>query len=48
MRPAAISLNYNVGDIQNDIRQIIMVIIIYEKFQFNSLVWGSLTLAPIK
>ena len=48
MRPAAISLNYNVGDIQNDVRQIIMVIIIYEKFQFDSLVWGSLTLAPIK
>ena len=43
MRPAAIALNYNVENIRNDVRQ---KIIIYEKSQFDSLVWGSLTLAP--
>ena len=48
MRPAAISLNYNVENIRNDIHQIIMIIIIYEKSQFDLLVWGSLVLAPIK
>ena len=47
MRPAAIVLNYSVENIQNDVRQKIIIIIIYEKFQFDSLVWGSLTLAPI-
>ena len=48
MRPAAIALNYNVENIRNDVRQkIIIIIIIYEKSQFDSLVWGSLTLAPI-
>ena len=46
MQPAAIALNYNVENIQNDVRQKI-IIIIYEKFQFDSLVWGSLTVAPI-
>ena len=48
MQPVAISLNYNVENIWNDVRQIIMIIIIYEKSQFDSLVWGSLTLTPIK
>ena len=43
MRPAAITLNYSIENIRNNIRQKI-----YEKFQFDSLVWGSLTLAPIK
>ena len=38
-------INYSVENIWNNVRQI--VIIIYEKFQFDSLVWGSLTLAPI-
>ena len=41
MWPAAIALNYSVENIRNDIRQKII------KFQFDSLVWGSLTLAPI-
>ena len=36
-------VNYSVENIRNDVRQIIK----YEKFQFDSLVWGSLTLAPI-
>ena len=45
MRPAAIALNYRVTNIQNDVRQIIINIYI-EKMQFNSLVWGSLLLAP--
>ena len=45
MQPAAIALNYNVENIQNDVRQ---KIISYEKSQFNSLVWGSLTLTPTK
>ena len=44
MRTAAIALNYNVENIRNDVRQ---KIIIYENSQFDSLVWGSLTLAPI-
>ena len=48
MRPAAIALNYSVENIRNDVRQKIIIIIIYEKSQFDSLVWGSLTLAPIK
>ena len=50
MRPAAIALNYSVENIRNDVRQkiiIIMIIILYEKSRFDSLVWGSLTLAPI-
>ena len=38
-------VNYSVENIRNDVHQII--IIIYEKFQFDSLVWGSLTLVPI-
>ena len=42
MQPAAIVLNYSVENIRNDIRQKI-----YEKSQFDSLVWGSLTLALI-
>ena len=50
MWPAAITLNYSVENIRNDVRQkiiIIMIIILYEKSQFDSLVWGSLTLTPI-
>ena len=43
MRPATIALNYSVENIQNNVRQKK----IYEKFQFDSLLWGSLTLAPI-
>ena len=46
MRPATIALNYSVENIRNNIRQKI-IIIIYEKSQFDSLVWGSLRLAPI-
>ena len=45
MRPTAITLNYSVMNIWNDVRQIIINIYI-EKLQFNSLVWGSLTLIP--
>ena len=45
-RPAAIALNYSVKDIRNDVRQII-IIIFDEKSRFNSLVWGSLTLAQL-
>ena len=45
MRPAPIALNYSVENIRNDVRQ--DIIIIYEKLQFDSLVLGSLTLAPI-
>ena len=49
IQPVAIALNYSVKNIWNDIRQIIIIYIyIYEKSQFNSLVWGSLTLAPTK
>ena len=43
MQPAANALNYSIKNIWNDIRQIIYI---YEKSQFNSLVWGSLMLAP--
>ena len=43
MRPTAIVLNYSIENIWNDVRQ---KIIIYEKFQFDSLVWGSFMLAP--
>ena len=43
MRPAAIALNYSFEIIRNDVSQKIPIII-YEKSQFNSLVWGSLTL----
>ena len=49
----AAALNYSGKNIQNDVRQIIIIIIIiiiivlYEKSQFNSLVWGSLTLAQL-
>jgi len=45
MRPAAIRLDYSVENIRNDVHQKI----IYEKSQFDSLVWGllTLTLAPI-
>ena len=46
MRPAAIALNYSVENIQNDVRQKIMIIIM-KNSKFDSLVWGSLTLAPI-
>ena len=46
MRPASIALNYNVENIRNNVRQII--IIIHGKSQFDSIVWGSLTLAQIK
>ena len=42
MRPAPITLNYSYENIRNDIRQKI----ICEKSQFDSLVWGSLTLTP--
>ena len=45
--PAAIALNYSVKNIRNDVRQKIIIIIFDEKSQFNSLVWGLLTLAPI-
>ena len=45
-RPAAIALNYSVKNIWNDVRQII-IIIFDEKSRFNSLVWGSLTLAQL-
>ena len=46
MRPAAIALNYSVKNIWNDIRQ--KIIIIFDgKSQFNSLVWGLLTLTLI-
>ena len=41
--PTAIALNYSEENIRNDVRQKIL----YEKSQFDSLVWGSLTLAPI-
>ena len=37
-------LDYSDKNIRNDVRQII---ILYEKSQFNSPVWGSFTLAPI-
>ena len=51
MRLTPIALNYSIENIRNDIRQkimIIIIIIIYEKSQFDSLlVWGSLTLTPI-
>ena len=51
MRPVAIALNYSVENIRNNVRQkiiiIIIIIIIYAKSQFDSIVWGSLTLAPI-
>ena len=43
MRPATIVLNYSIKYIQNDVRQTIIL----KKSQFNSLVWGSLTLVPI-
>ena len=46
MQPAAIALNCSIENIRNDLHQI-MIIIIIEKFQFDSLVWGSLTLTPI-
>ena len=39
MRPAALALNYSVENIRNDVTP--------EKYQFDSLVWGSLTLAPM-
>ena len=42
MRPAAIALNYSIENIQNDVCQKVC-----EKSQFDSLVWGLLTLAPI-
>ena len=45
MQPAVIALNYSIKNIRNDVCQIIYIYI-YEKSQFNSLVWGSLTLAP--
>ena len=47
MRPVAITLNYSIENIRNDVCQK-KIIIIYDKFQFDSLVWGSLTLAPIR
>ena len=43
-RRTAIALNCSFKNIRNDIRQII---ILYEKSRFNSLVWGSLTLAKL-
>ena len=45
MLPAAIALSYSFENIRNDVSQKIPIII-YEKSQFNSLVWGSLTLVP--
>ena len=42
----AIALNYSIKNIRNDVRQII-IIIFDEKSRFNSLVWGSLTLAQL-
>ena len=47
MRPAAIALNYSIKNIHNDVQQKI-IMIFDEKSQFNSLVWGSLTLTPIR
>ena len=47
MRPAAIALNYSIEKIRNDVRQKIITIIIYEKSEFDSLVWSSLMLALI-
>ena len=43
MRPVAIALYYSIENIRNNVCQkiIIIMIIIYEKFQFNSLVCGS-------
>ena len=43
-QPAAITLHYSIKNIRNDVPQITYI---YEKSQFNSLVWGSLTLAPV-
>ena len=47
MRPAVIALNYSVENTWNDVCQKI-IIITYEKSPFDSLVWGSLTFAPIR
>ena len=50
MLPATIALNYSLKNIRNDVRQkiiIIIIIIFDEKSQFDSLVWGSLTLTPM-
>ena len=43
MRPAAITLNYSIKNILNDVRQkrIIICIYIHEKLQWNTLVWGE-------
>ena len=48
VRPAATALNYSIENIRNDVRQKIIIIIFDEKSQFDSLVWGSLTLAPTR
>ena len=45
MGAAAIALNYSVKNIRNDVR--CMIYIERENPLFDSLVWGSLTLAPI-
>ena len=42
-----VAFNYSVQNIRNNVCQIYIYIIIYEISQFNSLVWNSLTLAPI-
>ena len=44
--PRGFALNYSVKNIRNDVQRKI-IIIFYEKSQFDSLVWGSLTLTPI-
>ena len=42
MWPTAITLNYSIKNIRNDVRQLI-----YEKLQQKSLVWGECERAPI-
>ena len=49
-RHATIVLNCSIKNVQTDvrnIRQIYIFMYIYEKSQFNSLVWGSLTIGPL-
>ena len=42
----AVALNYSIKNIRNNVWQII-IIILYEKSRFNSLMWGLLTLAQL-
>ena len=49
-RHATIVLNCSIKNVQTDVRnihQIYIFMYIYEKSQFNSLVWGLLTIAPL-